>query len=251
LDDNASLAGWLESIGVSCGPDDLIVRALSHPSFVNESGGRQESNQRLEFLGDAVLGLVVGEILYKSCPGLQEGDLTRKRAAVVREESLAQVGKRLALGKHLRVGVGAASTGDSDRPRVLASGVEALIGALYLLKGLRYARGIVRRWLGPEINRIVRESQHDPKSLLQERMQESGPVEVSYSVEREDGPPHDRTFEVSVWSEGRLLGSGTGKSKKHAEQEAARSALAKRDQAGDAGRDGPFRRGWGSTGGEL
>jgi ribonuclease-3 len=227
------------------------VTALTHSSFVNESGAHGESNQRLEYLGDAVLGLVVGETLYRLCPGLHEGDLTRKRAAIVREETLAQVAARLELGKHLRVGAGAASTGDSDRPRVLASGVEALVGALYVLKGLRYARGIVRRWLGPEINRIVRETQHDPKSLLQERMQQKGSAEVSYSVEREDGPPHDRTFEVSVWCEGRRLGSGRGKTKKRAEQAAAQQALLNHDQEEKPGRQTPFRKGPDSTGDGL
>ena len=256
LEDNASLAEWLDSIGVSCGPDDLIARALSHPSFVNESGGLQGSNQRLEFLGDAVLGLVVAEMLYKACPGMHEGDLTRKRAAIVREESLAQVGLYLNLGQHLRVGAGAASAGDWNRPRVLASGVEALVGAIYLLKGLRHVRSLVGRWLGPEIKRIARERQYDPKSLLQERLQEGGPAEVSYMVDLENGPPHDKVFEISVWSEGRLLGSGTGKSKKRAEQEAASDALAGLDQAGRASRKrssgkGPVRKEEGSAGGGL
>lgn len=232
MEDNSGIAEWLHSIGVSLSPDDLIVRALSHPSFVNEKGDPNGSNQRLEFLGDAVLGLVIGEMLYRAYPRMQEGDLTRKRAAIVREESLARVGAQIDLGRHLRVGAGAASAGDWNRPRVLASGVEALIGAVYLLKGLRYARSLVRRWLGPEIARVFRQKQYDPKSLLQELLQEDGPSEVSYRVDREEGPPHDRVFEVSVWSEGRLLGSGSGKSKKQAEKEAARAALAGNDQAG-------------------
>ncbi len=234
MEDNLGTGEWLRSIGVALSPDDLIIRALSHPSFVNEKGDPNGSNQRLEFLGDAVLGLVIGEMLYRAYPRMQEGDLTRKRAAIVSEESLARIGAQIDLGRHLRVGAGAASAGDWNRPRVLASGVEALIGAVYLSKGLRYARSLVKRWLGPEIARASRQKQYDPKSLLQERLQENGPAEVSYRVDREEGPPHDRVFEVSVWCEGHLLGSGSGKSKKHAEKEAAKAAIAAHKQTGRA-----------------
>ena len=224
LSEQAAIEALLKETGVGRVDAALMREALSHPSYANESPGRN-SYQRLEFLGDAVLGLVVAEHLYLTHPGMQEGELTRLRAAIVRQESLAEASVRMGLGRLVLVGRGAQGSGDAERPSVLASVFEALVGAIYLEKGFPAARRFIRRGLAEEIAGRVPVAPVDPKTQLQEALQKHGPVKVKYSVTREEGPDHDKTFHVGVLVNDKLIASGTGKRKKDAEQEAAQKAL--------------------------
>ncbi len=204
----------------------LLRQAFLHSSYVNEHPDQGPlSNERLEFLGDAVLQLLVSEALYHRYAHLPEGELTRARAAVVSTPTLSRRGRELGLGRHLLLGRGEESTGGRDRPSLLENAFEALVGAVYLDGGLEAARGVVERLLGDEIERAVRgETVRDWKTSLQELVQREGRI-PEYSVVATSGPDHARTFEVTVQVNGRELGRGTGRSKKEAEQEAARMAL--------------------------
>lgn len=212
--------------GIRFGDEALLRQALVHSSYVNEHPHEVlGSNERLEFLGDAVLQLVVSELLYRRHADLPEGELTRARAAVVSTPTLSRKGRELGLGRFLLLGRGEESTGGRDRPSLLENAFEALVGAVYLDGGLDRARALVERLLGDEIDRAVRgESVRDWKTALQEAVQRDGRA-PEYSVVAASGPDHARTFEVVVLVEGRELGRGRGRSKKEAEQEAARVAL--------------------------
>ena len=218
-----STADWLATIGVRGLPEELVRQALTHPSFTNEGDGRGPSNQRLEFLGDAVLGLVVAQELFDQDPATGEGELTRRRAALVRQDCLANAALRMGLGVRLLVGRGASLRGDRDRPSVLAAAFEALVAAIYVEHGLIAAREFVRRWLYRDL--VAVSDEPDPKTRLQEMLQRAGPAEVAYRVEDEQGPPHDRVFRIGVLVDGRKIAEGCGKSKKEAEQNAAHDAI--------------------------
>ncbi|HEY8448847.1 MAG TPA: ribonuclease III [Bacillota bacterium] len=207
----------------------LFELALTHPSFAHEARDDGAHNERLEFLGDAVLDLIVAEVLYRRHPDLPEGDLSRLRAAVVCAPTLARIARRLGLGEHLRLGQGEEASGGRNRTSVLANALEAFLGALYLSEGLEAARAFVDRHFAGELEdaaagRLV----EDFKTRLQEITQERFGTEPEYRVVREEGPDHAKTFHVQVRLRDEVLGAGSGRNKKEAEQEAARDALRRR-----------------------
>jgi len=219
----------LESLPVKVGDPALVRLALVHPSYAHENPGLEEHNQRLEFLGDAVLQLVISDYLYRRYPARQEGTLHRLRAAVVCEPVLARRASSLHLGSHLLLGKGEEASGGRQRVSLLADAFEALVGALYLDGGLEAARSFVLRELVPEVEAVeAGKSPRDNKTMLQEWVQARAPGErVEYRVVEERGPDHDKTFEVEVTVFGRPAGQGSGKSKKEAEQSAAGEALSR------------------------
>ncbi|UQA62131.1 ribonuclease III [Polyangium aurulentum] len=205
-----------------------LEEALTHPSFSNEQRkGECADNQRLEFLGDAVLGLCVTETLMARFPGADEGELSRMRATLVNADALSAWARSVGLGPALRLGRGAQAAGERDRTNVLADAVEALMGAVYLDRGLEAARGLVASVVGEPLAALAPGPSlaRDPKSELQERVQATGGPSPRYRVVRVEGPPHRRAFAVVVEVGDRIAGEGTGRSKKLAEQEAARAAI--------------------------
>lgn len=206
-------------------PDSLplLQTALTHTSYANEE--RIESNERLEFLGDAVLGLVVGEYLFRNYAEADEGELAKIRAQVVKASALAACGKKIDLGRYLRLGRGEAFTGGRARESILADAFEAIVGAVFIASGFDAARALVLKYLEEEIRAAARGQRFfDFKTRLQEELQSRGDKPI-YEVTRECGPDHGKEFTVAVHAGGRRLGLGHGRSKKEAEQQAARQAL--------------------------
>jgi len=205
---------------------ELLRRALVHRSYVNEAKEEEEDNERLEFLGDAVLNLVVAQHLMELFPGRREGELSQMRAALVRWDTLAAAAERLRLGDFLLLGRGEEQSGGRQRPSNLAGALEAVIGAVFLDRGLRAARRLVLRLLKPELARIVAgEPVIDSKSELQRVAQARWRQVPKYRVVKAEGPDHARVFTVEVLLGDKVLGEGRGPSKKQAELEAARKAL--------------------------
>jgi ribonuclease-3 len=213
-----------ELIGYRFSQRDLLVQAMTHRSFANELGETVPDNERLEFLGDAVLELVVSRHLYRSYETMSEGQMTRARAAIVRAGSLAQAARQLALGELLRLGRGEELTGGRDKESVLADGMEALFGALYLDGGFQQAEMLISL-LGDHFDSPGKLVALDPKSRLQELLQRSQDGTPYYEVVEQFGPPHDVTFVVQVRVGDRCLATGQGASKKAAETDAAFNAL--------------------------
>lgn len=206
----------------------LLDRALTHTSFVNEAPEpRPESNERLEFLGDAVLELVVAERLYRDRPDLGEGDLTAMRAALVRLETLARLADELGLGAHVWLGRGEAASGGRDRSSIGGRTLEAMIGAVYLDGGLEPARAVVMRLLEPEIARLAERGLKDAKSRLQELAQGNRGLTPVYRTVGAVGPDHAREFTVEVSLGDETAGRGVGRTRRAAEQDAARDALSR------------------------
>ena len=195
----------------------LLRQALTHPSM-----GRKD-NQRLEFLGDAVLQFVMSELLYQTHPESQEGQLTHQRALLVCEAALSQVARGLGVGEALLMDKGEEQTGGRDKPSVLCDAMEAILAAVYLDGGMDAARELVKRcWPKPE---EVHRPMQDSKGALQEYLQQDGGEAPTYEIVSQDGPPHDRTFEAAVSRNGKELARGSGRTKKQAEQAAALRAL--------------------------
>lgn len=213
------------------GDHELIDQAFRHSSYVREIGTLPtESNERLEFLGDAVLDLVVAERLYRTQQEKTEGQLTKIKAAVVNETALAEAAKELGIGDLLRLGRGEEETGCRDKPSILGAALEGLIGAIFIIHGFPKAREFVLAALGDLVNDAEEESfLGDFKSALQERTQQQTKVAPTYEVVEQTGPPHDRTFVVEALLDGRRIGIGQGKSKRRAEQRAAADALQRLD----------------------
>ena len=209
------------AIGYEFKDKALLKTAFTHTSYSNENQGAS-SNERLEFLGDSVLGFIAAKELYKSHPGRSEGELTRLRAAYVCEESLCEAAIALGLNEALSVGRGEALTGGRKRASMTADAFEALLAALYLDGGLKQAERFVKNFL---LSRTPPASAEDFKTALQERTQRGGGSAPLYTVTGESGPDHQKTFTVEASLEGILLGIGRGGNKKQAEQEAARQAL--------------------------
>ncbi len=206
----------------------MLRQALTHKSAEQELG--LVSNERFEFLGDAVLDLVLTEHLYRSHPGLAEGELTKLKAIAVSEPVLAAVGRDLDLGRYLVLAKGEEQTGGRNRHSIVADAMEAIFAAVYLDRGYRTARDMILRLLGSWLDAIERrEYEPDYKTLLQEKIQELHRTPPAYRVVAQSGPDHDRTFVAEVRIGRQVLGSGSGKSKKQAEQAAARQALAARE----------------------
>lgn len=213
-----------EKLGYIFWNPTLLENALTHSSYANEH--REEevpSNERMEFLGDSVLGLVVSDHLYSTQPNLPEGDLTRIRASLVCESSLVEVAKRLGLGAYLRLGKGEDAGGGRTRASILADAVEAIIAAVYLDSGLGQARKLIQSLILRK--ELMRNMSTDFKTTLQELVQKKAGRILSYRLVDEKGPNHAKVFSVEVDLNGVVVGKGKGHSKKGAEQAAAKAAI--------------------------
>jgi ribonuclease-3 len=219
-----------QTAAVSFKDPELLLIALTHPSYLAEHPQANNHNQRLEYLGDAVLGLVVADYFYHRFPEEPEGQLTRMRAAVVCESTLARMARQLDLGSYLRLGHGEELSGGRQRSSVLADALEALTGAVFLDQGWQQARRFLLLLLGEEMLTIARGSGQDYKTALQEVVQQRGGDTLAYCIVDEAGPDHDKHFTAGVLWNGEMLGRGRGKSKKEAEQQAAKNALAMLDK---------------------
>ena len=206
---------------------ELLNIALTHTSYANEHKSEHiHDNERLEFLGDAVLDLVIGEYLFLRYPDWAEGDLTRARASVVCERSLAECANRFNLGEYLRLGKGEDQSGGRSRASLLADAFEAMIGAIYLDNSYDEAAQFILAHLQADLEKIHSgQYSRDYKTELQEWLQRDGDADIFYQLEREEGPDHDKVFYMSVLLDGQLVGKGSGKSKKDAAQQAAKEAL--------------------------
>ncbi len=206
-----------------------LEQALSHSSYANENKHERQSNERLEFLGDSVLSLIVSQYLFTNFTHLPEGELSKVRASLVCEKSLCGFAKQIGLGDCIRLGKGEELTGGRTRPSILADAFEAVIAAIFLDGGMEQARAFVLRFIPDETIEEVRKGHtivfNDYKTLLQEIVQMNPEERVEYVLAGESGPDHDKSFEVTVCLNSNVIGRGRGKSKKQAEQEAAREAL--------------------------
>ncbi|MGI6737409.1 MAG: ribonuclease III [Anaerovoracaceae bacterium] len=215
-------------IGYTFRDPALLDQALTHSSYTREcSLPRTACNERLEFLGDAFFDAIIGERLYELLPTNKEGSLTKYRALVVCEESLAEVGRRLGVGALLLLGHGEEQSGGRDRESIVADATEAIIGALYLDAGYNRTRDLVQRQFAARIDdALAGRVYSDYKSALQERVQRGGPADIRYRLLEENGPDHNKTFRVAVLIDEIPCGQGFGHSKKEAEQKAAMEAIA-------------------------
>jgi ribonuclease-3 len=221
------------------GPGEVLRfdEALTHPSFANEAN--VADNQRLEFLGDAVLGLCVSELLAQANPDADEGVLTRMRSALVNAEALARWGRKEQLGTCLSLGRGAQAGLEREQTNVLADAVEALVAAVFASHGLDGARALVRLVVAEPMAEAERLGMRDPKSALQERVQAAGGAAPSYRVASSRGPQHEQIFEVEVLVGGEVRGRGEGRSKRLAERAAANAALLAMERSvGETGQAG-------------
>lgn len=224
--DGFDAAGLEVALGHRFANPPLLRLALTHPSVSHEAGEPEPDNQRLEFLGDAVLQLVLTRELYEKFPGVGEGPLTQARAQMVNSRTLARQAQALGLGPHLILSRGEEANGGRVRPGALADAFEAVLGALYLDGGLEVARRFVLGRFHEAFGRLEAvPSLENPKGELQELLQAGTFEAPAYRLLAVSGPDHDREFECEVSHQGRLLGKGMGKSKKAAESEAARVAL--------------------------
>jgi len=225
----ADLSVLQESLGITFDDTALLEQALVHSSYINESPGlASTSNERLEYLGDAVLGMIVADKLYRDNPDLDEGEMTRLRSNLVRRQTLARMANVIGLGDYLYLGKGEDTSGGRQKPVNLASALEAVIAAVYLDQGLAVTEKFVTGLIDTELEK--KENQDtltDYKSKLQELVQSREQQAPSYHVIGTEGPEHGKTFIVEVRLGDSVLGKGAGKSKKAAETEAARSALEK------------------------
>ena len=213
-----------EKLGYTFQDPSLLVHALTHSSYANEHKNEGlTSNERLEFLGDSVLGMVVADHLYRTHPDMPEGELTRTRAALVCEESLHDVAKSLNLGEYLRLGKGEDAGGGRSRPSILADATESLLAAVYLDGGIAQARRLIRKLiLDQEREKAV---DRDYKTALQELVQRTPGSAIAYRLVKETGPDHCRVIVMEVTIGGTAAGQGEGRTKKEAEQMAAKAAI--------------------------
>ena len=203
----------------------LLQNALAHSSYANERYHNSlMSNERLEFLGDSILGMVVADHLYRNFPNRPEGELTRMRADMVCEKALAQVANQIGLGNHLLLGKGEEQGGGRGRDSILADAVESVIAACYLDGGMEAAKAFITRFVLVNVP-VSRLSNADYKTALQELVQQKRNQVLTYTLVGESGPDHDKRFEVELTLNDRVVGRGIGSSKKRAEQDAARSAM--------------------------
>ncbi|MBE7017439.1 MAG: ribonuclease III [Ruminococcaceae bacterium] len=212
-----------KKLNYSFNDKELIVTALTHSSYANEH--RCQSNERLEFIGDSVLGMVVAMHLYRTFPNLPEGKMTRMRAELVCEQSLWEVADKLEFGKYLRLGKGEALTGGRERPSILADCVEAVIAALYIDGGFEVAKKFVDDHILPKLENLGTTAGGDYKTRLQELVQRFHGQSLSYEMLSESGPDHMKVFCAAVYLNGEMIGQGQGRTKKEAEQNAASKAL--------------------------
>lgn len=204
----------------------LLKEALTHSSYANEHKAQHiKYNERLEFLGDAVLSIVVSDYIFKNCPELPEGELTKLRASLVCEKSLFEFAKKINLGKYLVLSKGERNNGGSERPSILSDAFEALIAAIYIDGGMENASKYVLGFIIPAIKNTKKKRINDYKTTLQEIIQKNPGEHLEYVLVNESGPDHNKHFVVEVHLNSNVIGKGGGRSKKEAEQQAAREAL--------------------------
>ncbi len=207
---------------------ELLRQALKHRSFVGNQHSHVQSNERLEFLGDAILGLIVTETLYKRFPNRPEGYLTEVKSLVVSRKILTRVARKVHLGAALYLGGGEEKSGGRDRPSIISDAMEAVFGAIYLDGGYEAAKRVIELLILRDLDSILqRDFNKNYKSQLLEYAQARGLGTPDYIVEKESGPEHDKVFDIAVQIQGKVWGHGKGKSKKQAEQHAAKDALVK------------------------
>ena len=224
--DRKKLLELEKKIGYPFQDFDLLIRAMTHSSYANEHKKEQrEHNERLEFLGDAVLELISSDYLFRNYPDTPEGTLTKKRASMVCEPTLALCAREISLGEYLLLGKGEDATGGRKRDSIVSDAMEALIGAIYLDGGFANAKEFIDRFILDDIEN--KQLFYDSKTTLQEIVQGSYDEDVRYEIVKEEGPDHDKTFYMEVKVNGKVLGEGSGKTKKDAEQHAAHTALMK------------------------
>ena len=213
----------------------LLIKALSHSSFANELKSKNiksECNERLEFFGDSVLSLIVSEYLYTNYPDLPEGELSKVRAGTVCEKTLAKFAKKISLGNYLFLGHGEEMTNGRERASILADAFEALLAAMYIDGGIEPIKSFLLPFTTEEIKEIIaRGNTKDYKSMLQQFVQQEHGDVLEYKLVNESGPAHDRIFETNAYLNNNVIGTGTGKSKRESEQNAAKEALALFGQA--------------------
>lgn len=220
------ISDFEDIIGYKFTNKELLKQALTHSSYANENNmSKFENNERLEFLGDAVLEIITSDYLLRNYDNMLEGELTKLRASIVCEPTLANFSKEISLGKYLFLGKGEDNSGGRLRPSILSDAVEALIGAIYLDGGLKSARIFVEKTLLKDVEK--RKLFIDSKTHLQELIQKISDTPIEYVIVSEQGPDHNKLFEVEVRHNGKSIGKGSGRSKKSAEQEAAFDAIKK------------------------
>ncbi len=222
-----NIAELEEKLGLTFADKALLLQALVHTSYLNENPSFPlDDNERLEFLGDAVLDFVIGDYLFHHFPEMKEGELTWLRASLVKGETLAQFARKISIGKFLLLGKGEEESGGRERNSILGSAFEALIGAIYLDKGLEAVRSFLAPFIEPKLDLLLQEAiGMDPKSRLQEFVQEWLGITPSYKTLEEKGPEHAKTFVVGVFIGDKLWGKGEGHSKHQASMEAAQNAF--------------------------
>lgn len=234
----ANLSVLQERLGYTFRDGGLLRLALTHPSVAHESPGNTPHNQRLEFLGDSVLGLVLTRELYEKFPNFGEGPLTKARAQMVNRRTLAGEARRLGIGEYLLVSRGEEASGGRDRQSALADAFEALLGAIFLDGGYETARDFILRCFRDAFGELTEiPNLENPKGELQELLQAKSPEAPLYEMTFASGPDHDRLFECAVFHQGVELGRGRGKSKKEAEGQAALAALLRLRSSADLSRD--------------
>ena len=225
-----TISEFERALGYKFRDRDLLARSLTHKSFANERRETSSShNERLEFLGDTVLGFVIGELIYRSFPNLQEGSLSKIKAHLVSSSTLAAKGRELGIGRYLRMGAGEARSGGGEKLSLLADGFEAVVAAIYLDGGLPAAEAFLRRVFGPDVTGIdIGDlSFQDYKTVLQESAQALGLPLPEYRIVDEYGPDHEKVFVIQVFWNGEAFAYGRGASKREAQRKAAKEALKK------------------------
>ncbi len=214
-----------KAIGYQFKNEELLKNALTHSSYAHEHKHPEWCNERLEFLGDSVLSIVVSDYLFHNYPTTPEGELTRIRAASVCEKALFGFAKQIGLGDALLLSRGEQNTGGRNRPSILADAFEALIAAIYLDGGMNPAKAFILKYVTPTLDQHRQGAYKDFKTLLQEVIQQNPEDRLTYLLVEESGPDHDKCFKYEVHINSNLVGTGTGRSKKEAEQAAAKEAL--------------------------
>lgn len=216
-----------KKIGYEFKDSSFLLRAITHSSSLTEGRGKV-SYERLEYLGDAVLELLVTRLLFLSYPKANEGQMTRIRAAVVSEKPLSEIANTIGLGEFLILSHGMDKSGGRELSSILSDVVEAIIGATYLDGGIESAESFIMPYIMPKIELAYKQGfKRDYKTRLQESLQKNGNISIKYKTDSDEGPPHDKLFITTVYAEGKPLGTGSGKSKKESQQQAAKVALKK------------------------
>lgn len=225
MDEQTSMNQLQEKIGYHFKNEKLLYEALSHSSFANENKKSRTSNERLEFLGDSVLSIVVSDYIFKHFTHIPEGELTKLRASLVCESSLYEFSKKIDLGDHIFLGKGEELTGGRERPSIISDAFEAVIAAIYLDGGMEAAAPYILSFIPEDITPKGAATFHDYKTSLQEIIQKNPEEKIVYHLKSESGPDHDKHFTVQVLLNNNVIGEGVGRSKKTAEQAAAKEAL--------------------------